>query len=256
MEINSNDLVINPSYINPKYKIDLPEKPSDERLISYSQFSMFANCPLSWKLAYIDKLRSREASIHTVFGNAMHNTIQHWIQIMYNDTIKAANSIDLNAVLLHQMKFEYFKGLKHGELPLSKEELAEFYIDGVNILTYLKKKRTTYFTPRKEILIGTEVPIMIKKNGIWVTAYLDWVIQEKFDDTVVIRDIKTSTKGWGDFMKKDKVKSSQLLLYKLYFAKQYKVPLEKIRVEYLILKRKIDENSEWPQRRIQTFRNE
>ena len=37
--------------------------------ISYSQLSMFSECPLRWKLNYIDKLRVSEPSIHLLFHN-------------------------------------------------------------------------------------------------------------------------------------------------------------------------------------------
>jgi len=38
--------------------------------ISYSQLSMFSECPLRWKLNYIDDVSVREPSIHLLFGNS------------------------------------------------------------------------------------------------------------------------------------------------------------------------------------------
>ena len=61
--------------------------------ISYSQLSMFSECPLRWKLNYIDKLRVSEPSIHLLFGTAMHEVIQTWLEVMYNDSIKNANKL-------------------------------------------------------------------------------------------------------------------------------------------------------------------
>ena len=37
--------------------------------ISYSQLSMFSECPQRWKLNYIDKLTESEPSIHLLFQN-------------------------------------------------------------------------------------------------------------------------------------------------------------------------------------------
>lgn len=54
-----------------------------KRVVSYSQFSMFSNCPRQYKLRYIDKLSKKESSIHLVFGSSMHNTIQHYLRVMY-----------------------------------------------------------------------------------------------------------------------------------------------------------------------------
>ena len=54
-------------------------------------------------------------------------------------------------------------------------------------------------------------------------------------------------------MKADKNKTNQLLLYKKFFSKERDIPIDKIEVEYLILKRKLYENIQYPQKRIQVF---
>ena len=68
---------------------------------------------------------------------------------------------------------------------------------------------------------------------------------------IKIIDFKTSTRGSKQKEKGDEVKNSQLLLYKKFFAEQFKFPVDNIDVEYVILKRKINEESEYPDRRIQ-----
>ena len=55
-------------------------------------------------------------------------------------------------------------------------------------------------------------------------------------------------------MKKDENKTQQLLLYKQFFSKQYDHPVERIDVEYFIVKRKLYENCDFPQKRIQQYR--
>jgi hypothetical protein len=70
-----------------------------------------------------------------------------------------------------------------------------------------------------------------------------------------IYDFKTSTNGWGKYAKGDKTKVSQLVLYKTYYARQYKTNPDNIEVEYIILKRKINEDAEFAamKKRIQRF---
>jgi hypothetical protein len=68
-----------------------------------------------------------------------------------------------------------------------------------------------------------------------------------------IIDIKTSTSGWNDYAKKDEVKVSQIILYKEFFAKQFNTDVEKIQVEYYIVRRKVPEISEFPIKRLQVF---
>ena len=66
-----------------------------EKNVSASQILMYDTCPHQWKLSKIDKLQVYTPSVHTVFGTAMHETIQDWLYVMYNQSAKAANDIDL-----------------------------------------------------------------------------------------------------------------------------------------------------------------
>ena len=86
-----------------------------------------------------------------------------------------------------------------------------------------------------------------------MVGYLDLVILDEITNTLKIYDIKTSTQGWNKWMKKDENKTQQLLLYKQFYAKQYNHPIDKIEVEYFIVKRKLWENAMFPQKRVQKF---
>ena len=223
--------------------------------ISYSQLSMFSECPLHWKLKYIDDLAMQEPSIHLLFGTAMHEVIQTWLEVMYHDSIKNANKLNLEQ-RLHDKMYERFQIDKeaYGKNPCTLEEMKEFFNDGVAILDFVKKRRADYFQKRQYELIGCEVPIefMLEKN-IKMVGYLDIVLKHLPTDTITIIDIKTSTRGWNKWMKSDKNKTQQLLLYKNFYSKQYNVPVENIEVEYFIVKRKLWENTDFPQKRVQKF---
>jgi hypothetical protein len=223
--------------------------------ISYSQLSMFSECPQRWKLNYIDKLRVFETNIHLIFGTAMHEVIQTWLEVMYNDSIKNANKLNLEQ-RLHDKLIEGFKKAKEeeGKEPCTLEQLREFFQDGVNILDFVKKRRADYFSKRGYKLIGCEVPIEVDlKKNVKIIGYLDLVILDEFHNTITIYDIKTSTQGWNKWMKKDENKTQQLLLYKQFYSKQYNHPIDKIEVEYFIVKRKLWENAQFPQKRVQKF---
>ena len=223
--------------------------------ISYSQISMFSECPRRWKLNYIDDLSISEPSIHLLFGTAMHEVIQTWLEIMYHDSIKNANKLNLEQ-RLHDKMMERFKLDKeaYGKDPCTIEQLREFFQDGCDILDFVKKRRADYFGKRGYKLIGCEVPIevMLKKD-IKMVGYLDIVILDEITNTIKIIDIKTSTKGWNKWMKKDENKTQQLLLYKQFYSKQYNHPIENIEVEYFIVKRKLWEEAMFPQKRVQKF---
>ena len=71
---------------------------------------------------------------------------------------------------------------------------------------------------------------------------------------VEIYDIKTSRQGWNKYQKADSLKAAQLIAYKNYFSQQFGTPIENIDVEFFIVKRKMIEESMFPQKRIQNFR--
>ena len=223
--------------------------------ISYSQLSMFNECPQRWKLNYVDKLSISESNIYLVFGTAMHEVIQTYLDIMYNNSVKNAEKLDLNKMLFDNMCEEFKKAKEQdGKSPCTKEEISEFFQDGVEILQFVKSKRNQYFHKRDYELIGCEVPIDLKlKKNVGFIGYLDLVILHKPTNTLKIIDIKTSTRGWNKYQKADKNKTQQLLLYKQFYAEQYNHPIENIEVEYFIVKRKLWENTDFPQKRVQKF---
>ena len=57
---------------------------------------------------------------------------------------------------------------------------------------------------------------------------MDVVIRNKISGKIVIIDLKTATRGWTDFQKKDFNKKSQLLIYKKFYSELFDVPLDKI----------------------------
>jgi hypothetical protein len=223
--------------------------------ISYSQLSMFSECPERWKLNYVDKLRVFETNIFLIFGTAMHEVIQTWLEVMYNDSIKNADKLNLEQ-RLHDKLIEGFKKAKEeeGKDPCTKEQLKEFFQDGIDILDFVKKRRADYFSKRGYKLIGCEVPIDVDlRKNVKMVGYLDIVILDEFHNILKIYDIKTSTQGWNKWQKKDENKTQQLLLYKQFYAKQYNHPIDKIEVEYFIVKRRLWENAMFPQKRVQKF---
>jgi len=224
--------------------------------VSYSQYSMWSQCPHRWKLNYIDRLSTFTDSIHTLFGTAMHEVIQTWVETIYEKTAKAANELDLDTMLLTKLKTIYREkmsreGAEHFTTP---EQLAEFWEDGKAILDFLKKRRGEYFSKKGYKLLGIETELKYPlTDGINFIGFIDLVLGDEISGEIKIIDIKTSTMGWNKWMKADKNKTDQLLLYKQFYSKQMDVPLDKIKVEYFIVKRRLYENLDFPQKRVQSF---
>jgi hypothetical protein len=224
--------------------------------VSYSQYGMWTGCQQQFKLSYIDKLGESSANIHTIFGSAMHETIQHFLSVMYGVSKKQALLLDTEGMLKEKL-VEHFtaeKAKMTEGTPCSKEELEEFFIDGKEILHYFKTKLDKLYTKSGFELVSIELPLNAEvRPGINFVGFIDIVLKEVSSGNIIIIDLKTSTRGWNQYQKSDKVKTSQMLLYKKFYSEKYDVPLDKIDVEYQILKRKVSENTEYPIPRISKF---
>ena len=230
-----------------------------QKNISYSQLQTYTQCPHRWKLIYKDGIKVYKPSIHTVFGKAFHETVQNWLTVMYEVSGVEADKIDLPQYLHRKMLHHYLdeKKSNDGEHFSTKEELGEFLQDGILILQYIKKNRAAYFGKKGWHLVGVEIPLMIQPEddypGVLFKGYIDLVLYHEPTEEFYIFDIKTSTRGWSDKEKKDDIKQSQLILYKQFFHKQFGVDPEKVNIKFFIVKRKIWEESEFVQRRVQEY---
>lgn len=248
------------SALSQLFRAVAPEKKEGDVTISYSQFAMWSVCPHKWKVNYIDRKRLGGPSIHTVFGTSMHETLQYWLYVMFNQSVKDSEKLNLEACLQEQMSQNYLLSVQegnNGEHFSNPKELQEFYDDGIAILDWLKKHRADYFTNKRYELVGIEMPIYTIASEInekvIMNGFLDLVFRDIISGKIVIIDIKTSTRGWNDSAKKDKIKASQLVLYKSYFAKQYGYDEENIDIKYFIVRRKLLEGYMYPQKRVQEF---
>jgi hypothetical protein len=236
-----------------------------QKNVSYSQMSIFRGCPHRWKLQYKDKIKVFTSSIHTVFGTAIHEVLQHYLDVMFDTSAANADRIDLEELFNEKFIEEYQNQYKknNNQHFSSAEEMREFYEDGIGILNWFKKKRAKYFSRRGWHLVGCEVPLVISPNKMYnnikYTGFLDVVLYNEKYNIFKIIDIKTSTRGWKERDKKNEDKQYQLLLYKQFFSEQYGIPLKDIEIEFFIVKRKVlsfdDENIMSPHQayRVQTF---
>ena len=224
--------------------------------ISYSQFSKWDKCPYTWKLDYVDKTETFKGNIYTLFGSALHETIQAYLVCYYERTIKEADNLPMNDILQYRMEHNYkISKEQHGDdFDVSLEDMKSFFQDGCTIIDEFLKRKSGYFPKKNTELVGIEIGLNHKvTDNIDFRGYMDVVIHNKTTGRVKIIDIKTSTMGWNKYMKADKNKTNQLLLYKYFMSEEREIPIDKIDVEYLILKRRLYENFDYPQKRIQQF---
>jgi hypothetical protein len=224
-----------------------------KKVVSFSQFSMWYSCPNRWHLDYVKKLKMFEENLIMSFGTAIHETMQTYLKALYKKTEEKADKMDMMKFFIWAFK----KEITRKKIPHTPEQLAEFIEDGRKILEAFRQidNRLKHFPTDKYELLDIEHELKIDiKNNVGVVAYLDLVLKERMTGKIKIIDIKTATQGWNNYQKEDFTKTSQLVLYKALYSKKYNIPLHMIDVEFFIVKRKLYENSTFPQSHIQIFK--
>ncbi len=225
-----------------------------QKSISYSQMSMYRSCPHKWSLQYKEGHYNNDPNIHFTFGTSMHEVIQDWLTVLYEESGVKADEINLEEqfqekfISLYQEEYKKFNNTHYS----SPEELREFFEDGVAILDFIKKRRNQYFSKRGWHLAGIELPIVMNVGrNLMYKGFIDLVLYHEPTNKFYIYDIKTSTRGWNAKAKSDENKQMQLVLYKKFFNEQYGIPLENIEVEFFIVRRKVWESNDYPIYRVQ-----
>ena len=233
---------------------------ASEKSISFSQLQMYSECPKKWSLQYKEGFKQFTSTIHTVFGTALHEVLQHYLTVLYEQSGTKADQINTSEMFEDLLREEYTKQYKSNNKQhfSSPDEIREFYEDGVEIIRDFSKNKSKHFSKRGWYLIGVEIPIVLnphpKYPNIVYQGYLDAVLYHEPTNKIYIIDFKTSTWGWGDKEKKNEIKQFQLLLYKKYFSDHFKFPIDNIEIEFFIVKRKLRESEDFVIKRIQKFK--
>jgi RecB family exonuclease len=233
---------------------------ASQKLVSYSQLSMFNECPKKWSLQYKEGHKQFTSSIHTVFGTALHEVLQAYLTTMYEKSGAEANRLNTSEMLEDALREEYKKQYKANNKQhfVKPEELSEFYEDGVSIIREFSKDKAKYFSKRGWHLVGVELPLALhphaKLYNVLFQGYLDLVMYHEPTNRIKIIDIKTSKSGWSKREKSDEQKQFQLILYKKYFSEIYNFPIDNIDIEFMIVKRKLYESEDFVIKRIQLYK--
>ena len=205
--------------------------------LSHSQFKTYRECPRKWQHKYREGRYPSSHSEHFIFGTAVHEAIQGYLEAWYGED--DTSEYDIHDELRIQLRDEFESDLddfEGDEFPVTKKRMVELYHEGIDLLDNFLAVKGSYFDPENETLAGIETrllePTDVNENVAWL-GYIDVLL--KSGDKWRIVDLKTSTKGWGYHKKKDKKTTDQLLAYKLFFAKQEGVDPYDVDVEYVIL---------------------
>jgi hypothetical protein len=252
-----------------------PEKKPDDvkkktKTVSFSQYSKWLKCPMDWKLSYIDKLSPYDANLNTIFGTGIHEALQEYLRLLYSPAgAPAADALDYMALFNKTFDKEVASDLKmatEDQMALTDDErkklkvitpadVESFREDAKVILDHVTSPaiRSKHFPSKRYEVLGIELALEIPllKGKITYKGFLDIVLKDKFTGKILILDFKTSTMGWNKFQKMDRTKVDQLLLYKRFYHQLYNEPMDRIDVEFFVVKRKLYPDVDFPQQRIQ-----
>jgi len=223
-----------------------------KKLVSYSQYATWFNCPHHWYLDNILKLKVKDANLNLCFGTAVHEAIQKYVETLYTVDAPSADALNLNQIFREAFDRE----IEKNKVAKTDDEYTGFIFDAQDIITEFcnYSNRGRHFPSGKYEFLGVELRINQPiRNNLEFLALIDLVLKDKKTGRIKIVDFKTSSLGWNKWQKDDESKYSQVLLYKAIYSKRYNVPLSQIDVEFFILKRKLMEKCAFPQSRIQVF---
>ena len=121
---------------------------------------MYNDCPFRWKLNYVDKLSISESNIHLIFGSAMHEVLQTYLNIMYMDSVKNADVLDLNKMLRDKLIEQFKQAEEQGHIGKDDLEFVKKKLEEKIELNKLTGEKTLL-----DLAESPEMKTLLKEHG-------------------------------------------------------------------------------------------
>lgn len=195
-----------------KNKYSIPERYKNHKVWSYSKLTSFEDCPYSFYLQRIKKVKSKD-NIWSILGSISHEVIERLIKKEINRAqakemfLEKLNDCEITGINFPSKKIEdnYKKSILHYLSMFELPDVKDFHIERKEFLKL----------PNNNVLMG----------------FIDFILLHN-DDTVEIRDFKTSSKFSKDELAK---KARQLIIYSEMIKQRYR-KIKEIKVSYDMLK--------------------
>lgn len=207
--------------LNYKQLEIIKEKFGVDKLWSYSKVSTYIQCHWLHKLKYIDKIKSNISdSCYTYFGTIAHDNIQGFYdkEHEYSDMINIFN----DKVLQWQLE-------DNPQLRFPSDNERDNYIE--NLRHYFTNTEIVPFN------VVNEQPVLAVFEGkekYVFQGYIDSNYKDENGDLIIV-DYKTSSIS-GFTGKKLIDKSKQLIIYAIGMNQFHKIPFNKMKIRYDMMK--------------------
>lgn len=182
------------------------------RPLSYSQIDRYQNCPLSYKLLYIDKLKPKE-KYYLSFGEIIHLCAEYFFKV----PVPPPPSLD------NLYRFYEHNWISEGyESPEQEQHYRDY---GKQLLADFWKNHA----PNFRMPLAVEHRFFVKiADGVTLGGKIDRI--DKLDDGVSIVDYKTGK----DLFTADQLEEDmQLTFYQLAVETAWKLPVKKLTLYHL-----------------------
>ena len=201
---------------------------SQRKIVSYSQYSTYRNCPRKYFYTYVKKIGGFKANEYTTFGTAMHETLQEYLELAYRKE-------DRNQYDMYEKLKYYLTKNNNKDHTLTPLELSTYLLKGLETLLQIHYDFKNIFPKIKEWeLVSNEYEMKKVYNDLDFNQYIDVLFKKRGEDKYIIIDIKTSK---FRYVVKyiDVKKKMQLHLYRETLAEQLGIPSSNIETKYLVL---------------------
>lgn len=196
--------------------------------ISFSELTQHRECGHKHLIEKYLKLAISPTSIHLIFGNAIHSSIE----------VGVRDKLNIEGRISHFK--EYFIKEMMDKMMGTKDyhSLEDFTKQGENILRLLSTEKIL----EKYDLVGVEMSLYEKLfENFHFKGFIDLILKDKKTGRILIIDWKTSGEEWDvQKKKKNKVFMAQMRLYKYFYSRKCNVPIDEIDCKYAVLNRLIN----------------
>lgn len=193
--------------------------------ISFSEFSKYKSCGHRHLIEKYLKLTEDVPSIHLIFGNAIHKSIEIGL--------KEKSDVEKRVLVFRE---DFYKEMMDKMYDTPEYNLInEFLEQGENIVRYLSTEKIML----KYDIIGVEYALYENLfDKYFFKGFIDLIVRDKKTGKYVIIDWKTSGEEWDvSKKKKDMIFMSQMRFYKYFFSKKENISIEDIECKYVVLNR-------------------
>jgi hypothetical protein len=153
---------------------------------SYTQLSTWEQCPLRYKLYYLENVRSVQESIETFMGRQVHFALKK----LYKDLMHSKTPSLAQLIEGYEKQWEFdWETKKERILIVNKDYTPEnFKVIGIRCIKHYWKR---YYPFKDDITLGLERKIRIPLNeAYWIKGQIDRLSRR--GDAIEIHDYKTS----------------------------------------------------------------